>query len=109
MGDTTLLVERSGLVATVSINRPAAVNAVNAAALRELLAVAAELATDEQKRAVILTGTGCAFSPGADTTATAITMTDDDRDLEDVAATLRGASQCRGGPRPSGKKYDYGA
>lgn len=69
MAYTTFLVERSGPVATVSFNRPEALNAVNAAVLRELLAITAELADDEATRAVVLTGHGRAFSSGADTKA----------------------------------------
>ncbi len=87
MAYETCIVERSGPVATVSFNRPEALNAVNATVLRELLAIAAELAEDEATRAVILTGTGRAFSAGADTKAVLQALADPEahRRLSDAA------------------------
>ena len=65
----TLLVERSGPVATVWLNRPQSLNAIDPTVMREMVAVTAELAEDEATRAVILTGKGRAFCAGADTRA----------------------------------------
>ncbi len=63
----TLTVERDGAIATVSINRPKALNALNAAVLGELDALVSALAADESLRAVILTGAGDrSFVAGAD-------------------------------------------
>lgn len=76
MAYETFVVERSGPVATVSFNRPQALNAVNATVLDELLAIAAELSEDEDTRAVILTGRGRAFCAGADTKALLGAMAD---------------------------------
>jgi enoyl-CoA hydratase len=60
-----LIVERDGFVGTVTINRPKALNALNAAVLRELLQALRELG--ESCRAIILTGAGeKAFVAGAD-------------------------------------------
>ena len=62
-----LLVERDGAVAVVTVNRPAVLNALNAATLGELNRVAAELGGDAEVRAVVLTGAGeKAFVAGAD-------------------------------------------
>jgi enoyl-CoA hydratase/carnithine racemase len=69
MAYATFLVERSGPVATVAFNRPESLNPVNATVLRELLAIAGELAEDDTTRAVVLTGQGRAFCAGADTKA----------------------------------------
>jgi enoyl-CoA hydratase len=62
-----LLVERDDAVATVTVNRPSVLNALNSATLRELDHLMGELAADDQVRAVILTGAGeKAFVAGAD-------------------------------------------
>lgn len=67
MAFDNLLLERDGPVATVTINRPQVLNALNAATLTELDRVTSELAADDSVRAVILTGAGPkAFAAGAD-------------------------------------------
>jgi enoyl-CoA hydratase/3-hydroxyacyl-CoA dehydrogenase len=53
-------------VATVLMNRPEAMNALNEKVLRELRQVIAQLRDDPAVRAVILTGEGAAFVAGAD-------------------------------------------
>jgi enoyl-CoA hydratase len=63
----TIVVERAGAVATVRLNRPAVLNALNLQMLDELSGAFAELDADEDVRVVILTGTGPkAFAAGAD-------------------------------------------
>ena len=62
----TVLYDLSDGVATVTLHRPDAMNALNTelkVALRDTLAAAAE---DEAVRAVLLTGTGRAFCVGQD-------------------------------------------
>jgi enoyl-CoA hydratase len=62
-----LLVERGDGIAVVTINRPAVLNALNAATLAELGAVMRELGADAEIRAIVLTGAGeKAFAAGAD-------------------------------------------
>lgn len=53
-------------VATVRINRPAAMNALNLAVKESLLATLQQLSTDTSVRVVVLTGTGRAFCVGQD-------------------------------------------
>jgi methylglutaconyl-CoA hydratase len=53
-------------VATVTLNRPEAHNAFQAALIGELTAAFRELGTDERVRAIVLTGAGPSFSAGAD-------------------------------------------
>src|SRR5215469_12585162 len=54
-------------VARITINRPAQFNALDLAAMRELLALAIRCATDPAVRAVVLTGAGDkAFCAGGD-------------------------------------------
>ena len=63
----TITVERSSPIATVTLNRPAVLNALNLQLLDELGAVIAELDADDALRAVIITGAGNkAFAAGAD-------------------------------------------
>ena len=61
-----LLLDRAGAVATISFNRPAVRNAVDAetmAALRQAIVACGE---DASTRVIVLTGTGGAFCSGAD-------------------------------------------
>ncbi|MDQ6780140.1 MAG: enoyl-CoA hydratase-related protein [Candidatus Eremiobacteraeota bacterium] len=63
----TLLVERDAAVALITINRPKALNALNATVFAELLRVFDSLEADAAVRAVIITGSGeKAFVAGAD-------------------------------------------
>lgn len=66
MAENAVLIERSEGVATVTINRPDAFNALNTAVLEDLFSAVQRLAA-EGMRAIVLTGTGeRAFSAGAD-------------------------------------------
>jgi len=53
-------------IATITMNRPEAMNALNEKVLRELKAVIAQVRDDPEVRVVIITGTGPAFVAGAD-------------------------------------------
>lgn len=67
MSSPNLLVTATDGVVTVTINRPAALNALSREMLAELATVVGELAGDPAARAVILTGAGeRAFVAGAD-------------------------------------------
>ena len=63
----TILVERDGRIALVTLNRPKVLNALNALMLAELAAAFADLEADAEIRAIVLTGAGeRAFAAGAD-------------------------------------------
>jgi enoyl-CoA hydratase len=63
----TIELARDGAVATITLNRPSVLNALNLQLLEELTSTLATLATDDTVRAVILTGAGPkAFAAGAD-------------------------------------------
>jgi enoyl-CoA hydratase len=63
----TLELTRDGAVATVTLNRPSVLNALNLQMLDELATTFAGLGADDALRAVILTGAGPkAFAAGAD-------------------------------------------
>lgn len=67
MNYQTLLLERAAGVATLSINRPQSLNALNDELLRELECAFAALERDAAVKAVIITGAGeKAFVAGAD-------------------------------------------
>jgi enoyl-CoA hydratase len=67
MAFDNLLLERDGVIALVTINRPQVLNALNAQTIDELRRVALELKHDAAVRVVIITGAGeKAFIAGAD-------------------------------------------
>jgi enoyl-CoA hydratase len=66
----TILCERDGAIATVTLNRPGKLNALNEALLKEVLDAWTELDRDAGVRAAVLTGAGQkAFAAGADIAA----------------------------------------
>jgi enoyl-CoA hydratase len=62
----TILVETSGRVGLVTLNRPAALNALNARLIDEFGAALDAFETDDAIGAVVLTGSPKAFAAGAD-------------------------------------------
>ena len=77
-----LLLEISEGIATVTVNRPAAMNAMNAATLGELETVVAEIVSNPAIRAAIITGAGSkAFVAGADIAALRDMTSTEARDL----------------------------
>lgn len=67
MAYSYLIIEMDGDIAVVSINRPAALNALNDAVVNELNACFDELEKDSRVKVIILTGSGeKAFVSGAD-------------------------------------------
>jgi 2-(1,2-epoxy-1,2-dihydrophenyl)acetyl-CoA isomerase len=61
-----LLFERQGAVATLTLNRPAARNALTTGVFLDMERILLEVASDEGVRALVLTGAGRGFSAGAD-------------------------------------------
>jgi len=67
MGFENLIVESTGMVTTVTINRPAVLNALNVETLKELRVAVADFEAAEGQRVMVLTGAGeKAFVAGAD-------------------------------------------
>ena len=62
----TILVDRDERVATITLNRPKALNALNSQVMREVTTAAAELDADTGVGAIIITGNEKAFAAGAD-------------------------------------------
>lgn len=65
MSDPVLL-QRDGGLATVTLNRPDRLNALNKPMWPALTAIFRDLAADETVRCVVMRGAGKAFCPGAD-------------------------------------------
>ena len=69
MSTDRILTARDGAVATVTVNRPAVLNALDAQTVRTLTSVLTDLGQDDEIRCVVLTGAGDrAFVAGADIT-----------------------------------------
>jgi 2-(1,2-epoxy-1,2-dihydrophenyl)acetyl-CoA isomerase len=66
VGYQTLLFERDAAIATITLNRPQALNALDLVMRRELASVLDEVEADETARVVILTGAGGNFCAGGD-------------------------------------------
>ncbi|PJN95379.1 enoyl-CoA hydratase [Amaricoccus sp. HAR-UPW-R2A-40] len=66
MAYETLIVETVEHVATIRLNRPEALNALNGQMMQELAAALSDLDRDPDVRAIVLTGSEKAFAAGAD-------------------------------------------
>lgn len=67
MNFENIIIERDEKIATITINRPQALNALNAATISELSTAFSELNDDSACRAIVLTGSGeKSFVAGAD-------------------------------------------
>ncbi|GAA1637621.1 enoyl-CoA hydratase [Georgenia ruanii] len=63
---TTILVEKRGRVGWITLNRPEALNALNAASVAEIVDAAKAFDDDAEVGAIVLTGSDRAFAAGAD-------------------------------------------
>jgi len=66
MTDQLVQVERAGRVATVRLNRPEKLNALNSALIEALMAACGGFADDRGTAVIVLAGAGRCFSAGAD-------------------------------------------
>jgi 2-(1,2-epoxy-1,2-dihydrophenyl)acetyl-CoA isomerase len=64
--NTTLLLDRDGAIATLTLNRPALLNALDAEMIDALITHSAALAADDGVRCVIIKGAGRHFMAGGD-------------------------------------------
>ncbi len=65
----TIIFDKTGHVATISLNRPEARNGITPVMLDELFAAVKDAAADESLRVLVLRGSGRDFCPGADVKA----------------------------------------
>lgn len=61
-----LLVERDGAIAVLTLNRPKQLNALSVALRRQIVKTVREISAANDVRAIVLTGSGRAFSAGVD-------------------------------------------
>lgn len=61
-----IILERRGNVAVLTLNRPERLNAISPALRREVEAAVASVKTDDEARALVVTGAGRGFCAGAD-------------------------------------------
>jgi len=66
MSDQTIVYEKEGGIALITLNRPDRLNALSLKLMQELEQLVDEVATDDLVRVIIITGAGQAFSAGAD-------------------------------------------
>jgi methylglutaconyl-CoA hydratase len=96
-----LTVSQTGKVATVTLDRPEARNAFNAALIARLHETFTALAADDGVRVVVLTGTGEVFSAGADIhwmqESVAFTRAENEQDARAIAAMWEAIDRC---PKP---------
>lgn len=71
MGSDTVLIDISDRIATVTLNRPEKLNALNAELMEVLPAALEQLANDSEVRCLVLTGAGRGFCAGGDISAMA--------------------------------------
>lgn len=64
--DSTILVTREGRTATITLNRPEALNALNSQLMTEVVGAAEDLDRDPDIGAIVITGSERAFAAGAD-------------------------------------------
>ena len=86
-GQSPVLLERDGAVATVRFNRPEAMNALDVATKEALLAALTEVAGDPEVRCVVLTGSGRAFCVGQDLREHVTLLQSDDPSLWETVPT----------------------
>ena len=82
-----LIVERAAHVATLTLNRPEAYNALDLALGRELFQASLELDEDPDVRCVVITGAGRAFCAGG-VGCTSLLRGNDSRNVEPRPGSL---------------------
>ena len=66
MGDRSIILATNGSIATITLNRPKQMNAINGEIYDELFEVLDQIEQDDKAKAVIITGAGRAFCSGYD-------------------------------------------
>ena len=93
----TLVYEKAGAIATLTINRPDRMNGMTNRMVLEAGEALARVAEDREVRVLILTGAGRAFCPGADLqrVASGATAPDEHRSAPTISAHRCCCTTCR--------------
>src|ERR1700676_1088257 len=84
----TILYEKSGPVATLTINRPDRLNGMTKKMLRETREALTAASDDREVRVLVLTGAGKTFCPGADLQMVASDSDDEPSNIDDFRVPL---------------------
>jgi len=68
MGFETIILKKENHIATITLNRPEVLNALNNQLVKELATATKEVEQDDEVRVMVLTGAGRGFCAGADVT-----------------------------------------
>ena len=85
---TTILVNIDDGIATVTLNRPGAMNAWNSRMALELSNAMASLDRDDSVRAIVVTGAGRVFCAGADLSVGGNSFSTGGNEVQDARTTL---------------------
>lgn len=97
----SLLVDRTGAVVTLTLNRPESMNSLDADLKEALRDTLADLETDKSCRAIVLTGAGKAFCVGQDLREHAQILASGSTELDTVRAHYNPiAERLAGMPKP---------
>src|SRR5258705_11274972 len=103
MGYETIRYEIKDAVATITLNRPEAYNALNLALGRDLFHAALEVDEDRAVRCIVITGAGKAFCAGGDVKDFADNPDRIGALIKELTTYLHGAiSRLARGPKPRG-------
>src|SRR5215211_2420777 len=95
---SSLLIERRGPMATVTLNRPQVHNALDATLVAEIRDAFRMLGADDSARVVVLTGSGLSFCAGADLRwlQSAVTFSEEEnrQDARTLAEMLDAIARC---------------
>ena len=92
------LYEKDGAVTTITFNRPERRNCMNPQVMKELEDLLRDVRNDREVRVLIVTGTGAAFSAGADMSAV--------KGISNQEERVRVFSASRGEARAVGRSFD---
>jgi len=99
MGFETIILKKEEHIATITLNRPQRMNAINADMEKELLEASDDVAEDDDIRVAVLAGSGRAFCSGADLGTPS---------LQDQAASGGGEGSMGGGASEIMRRYVHG-
>ena len=96
----TVLLDISDGIATLTLNRPEALNAINMDLIRDVRAAVKLVNEDESAKVLVITGAGRGFCSGADLTSSSATPDEDNKAEKNMTAGERTGERMRTGFNP---------